>query len=319
LGIEVPATIRYLVTHSGGFHADELLSSVLLTRLFPDAQVIRSRDPAWISPSPDRIIYDVGGQFDAELQIFDHHQRAAPLRPDAQPYSSFGLIWRQYGALYLEDLGVSATQIDVVHTQFDKDFVLLIDLLDNGALSPSVAGPLAHLTLPELLESQGPVFDNRTPTIEDEAFAKALDMARLIIEAFIAKFRAGLRAEAIVAKAILDAGSSPILELPYNMPFLQEVLKSEADHLLFVITPRGTEWTLGGIRLAAGGFKLRADLPTAWAGLTGSELEEASGVKDALFCHTGRFIAAAKNYDAICKMAEISVHRAQKKKTLTSR
>ena len=28
-------SIEYLVTHSGGFHADELLSSVILTRLFP--------------------------------------------------------------------------------------------------------------------------------------------------------------------------------------------------------------------------------------------------------------------------------------------
>jgi len=28
-------TPDFLVTHSGGFHADELLSSVILTRLFP--------------------------------------------------------------------------------------------------------------------------------------------------------------------------------------------------------------------------------------------------------------------------------------------
>ena len=39
-------TITQLVTHSGGFHADELLSSVILTRLFPDATVLRSRDKA---------------------------------------------------------------------------------------------------------------------------------------------------------------------------------------------------------------------------------------------------------------------------------
>ena len=75
-------TITHLVTHSGGFHADELLSSVILTRLFPAAEVIRSRDKAWITPGEDRIIYDVGGQFDADAQIFDHHQRPNPLRKD---------------------------------------------------------------------------------------------------------------------------------------------------------------------------------------------------------------------------------------------
>lgn len=64
-------TINHLVTHSGGFHADELLSSVILTRLFPNAQLVRSRDKAWITPDTDRIIYDVGGQFDAAAQIFE--------------------------------------------------------------------------------------------------------------------------------------------------------------------------------------------------------------------------------------------------------
>jgi uncharacterized UPF0160 family protein len=90
-------TITHLVTHSGGFHADELLSSVILTRLFPNAALTRTRDKAWITPAKDRIIYDVGGDFNAEAQIFDHHQRPNPLRIDDQPYSSFGLIWAQYG------------------------------------------------------------------------------------------------------------------------------------------------------------------------------------------------------------------------------
>ena len=85
---------EFLVTHSGGFHADELLSSVILTRLFPDARLVRSRAPEWITPGGDRIIYDVGGAYDPAAGIFDHHQRGAPLRDDGQPYSSFGLVWR---------------------------------------------------------------------------------------------------------------------------------------------------------------------------------------------------------------------------------
>ena len=73
-------TITHLVTHSGGFHADELLSSVVLTRLFPQAELLRSRDRELITPAPNKIIYDVGGAYDADAQIFDHHQRPAPLR-----------------------------------------------------------------------------------------------------------------------------------------------------------------------------------------------------------------------------------------------
>ena len=52
--------INILVTHSGGFHADELLSSVVLTRLFPEASLMRSRDELCITPATDKIIYDVG-------------------------------------------------------------------------------------------------------------------------------------------------------------------------------------------------------------------------------------------------------------------
>ncbi len=33
--------LAYLVTHSVGFHADEVFSTVILTRLFPQAQLIR--------------------------------------------------------------------------------------------------------------------------------------------------------------------------------------------------------------------------------------------------------------------------------------
>ena len=55
----------------------------------------------------------------------------------------------------------------------------------------------------------------------------------------------------------------------------------------------------------------RADLPVSWAGLTGAALEEASGVKGALFCHNGRFIAAAANRVAALDMAGIAVREAE--------
>jgi uncharacterized UPF0160 family protein len=136
----------YLVTHSGGFHADELLSSVVLTRLFPTAEIVRSRAPEWITPGASRIIYDVGGAYDADAGIFDHHQRGAPLRDDGQPYSSFGLIWKHFGHAYLAAIGLPEAHIEPVYASLDESFVLPIDLLDNGAMSPAVAGPLAVLT-----------------------------------------------------------------------------------------------------------------------------------------------------------------------------
>ncbi|SCX02893.1 hypothetical protein DSM25558_0501 [Agrobacterium sp. DSM 25558] len=303
-------SVDFLVTHSGGFHADELLSSVILTRLFPQAKIVRSRALDWITPSTDRIIYDVGGAYDAETHIFDHHQRGAPLREDGQPYSSFGLIWKHYGHQYLAASGVPEAHIEAIHTSFDTGFVLPIDLMDNGALSPATAGLLAGLTLPALLETLKPVFDNNDPEADDLAFHAALAIARSFVEASIGKKAAKLRAESLVLDAIEKTGEGRVLELPLGMPFRPAVVKAGADHLLFVVHPRDKDWCLTGIRRADDGFELRADLPAAWAGLTNGDLETASGVEGATFCHNGRFIAAAKTREAALAMAEIAVREA---------
>jgi uncharacterized UPF0160 family protein len=300
----------FLVTHSGGFHADELLSSVILTRLFPQAQIVRSRASEWITPGADRIIYDVGGAYDPQAQIFDHHQRGAPRREDGSPYSSFGLIWRHYGPDYLRAIGTPEIHIATTHEAFDRDFVLPIDLLDNGALDPSVAGPLAGLTLPSLLETLKPVFDEGDPGASDHAFQAALAVSRIFVESELAQRAAKLRAEALVVEAIEKAGSQRVLELPSGMPFRAAVVKAGADHLLFVVHPRDNDWCVTGIRQADDSFELRADLPAAWAGLTNSELEAASGIKGATFCHNGRFIAAAKTREAALAMAELAVEAA---------
>ncbi|ABC91391.1 putative metal-dependent hydrolase protein [Rhizobium etli CFN 42] len=298
----------FLVTHSGGFHADELLSSVILTRLFPQARLIRSRAPEWITPAPGRIIYDVGGAYDPAAGIFDHHQRGAPQRDDGQPYSSFGLIWKHYGREYLAASGLPDHHVEALHAAFDTGFVLPIDLTDNGALSPS--GPLAGLMLPALLETLKPVFDEAEPAADDRAFHAALAIARSFVDAGIAQRAAKLRAEAIVYRAIGDAGQGRILELPRGMPFRPAIVKAGADHLLFVVHPREKDWCVTGIRRAEDGFELRADLPAAWAGLTNGELEAVCGIEGASFCHNGRFVAAAKTRDAALAMAELAVQEA---------
>ncbi|GAA4221047.1 uncharacterized UPF0160 family protein [Sagittula marina] len=304
-------TITHLVTHSGGFHADELLSSVILTRLYPDATILRSRDPEWISASPDRIVYDVGREYDAAQQVFDHHQRPAPSREDGQPYSSFGLIWKHYGLAYLEAMGVPEEHRGDVHFKMDTGFVLPIDLMDNGAMEPSVAGPLAGLTLPVLLETLKPVFDDRGDGADDAAFANALIVARSFVEASVRGKHAKLRASDMVKDAITSAGTGRVLELPMGMPFRSAVEETGADRLLFVVHPRDADWALTGIRVSGDSFEQRANLPEAWAGLTDEALEAASGVKGAKFCHNGRFIAVASSREAILKMAEIAVTAAE--------
>ncbi|MEL6750865.1 MAG: MYG1 family protein [Pseudomonadota bacterium] len=303
-------SISHLVTHSGGFHADELLSSVVLTKLFPNADLVRSREGRWTTPASDRIVYDVGREYDSERQIFDHHQRPGPLREDGQPYSSFGLVWKHYGADYLAAMEVPEAEIAAIHADFDEAYVLPIDLLDNGAMEPSVAGPLSAITLPSLLGELKPVFDDPSPTAEDDTFFAALPIVRHLVEAIVSGMAATARARSIAAQAVADAGQSPILELPLGMPYRRALKDAGADHILFTVAPRGKDWTLNGIKLSSETFDQRADLPASWAGLSGEELESASGVKGATFCHNGRFIAVATSREAIMQMAQIAVDEA---------
>lgn len=304
-------SITQLVTHSGGFHADELLSSVVLTQLFPAAELIRTRDAEITSPGAGKIIYDVGRDYDVDQGIFDHHQRPNPLREDGQPYSSFGLIWKHFGRDYLRALDVPEADLEYVHHGFDRGFVLPVDLLDNGAVEPSVAGPLASMTLPSLLETLKPAFDDRSAQADDLAFMAALPIARAFVEAAVRTRAAKRRAEALVTQAIVAAGEAQVLELPMGMPFRAAVEKAGADHLLFVIHPREgngrTDWALTTIRKGGDTFEARADLPAAWAGLNGSDLAAVTGVEGAVFCHNALFIAVADSRDGVVEMARQAV------------
>lgn len=304
-------SITHLVTHSGGFHADELLSTVVLSQLFPKATLVRSRDAEMTSPGAGKLIYDVGRAYDAAAGIFDHHQRPNPLRPDGQPYSSFGLIWAHFGRAFLQALAVPDADIEALHLAIDESFVLPIDLLDNGALEPSGAGPLAGLLLPTLLETLKPVFDDRGPGRDDAAFQAALPVARAFLEAAVRTKAAKRRAEAVVQQAIVAAGTARVLELPMGMPFRAAIERAGADHLLFVVHPRDGDWALNTIRKGGDTFESRADLPASWAGLTDAALEQASGMPGAKFCHNARFIAVADSRDAVLAMAEKAVAAVQ--------
>jgi len=304
-------TVKHLITHSGGFHADELLSSVVLTRLFPKAELVRTRDVSWLEPGPEKIIYDVGGCYNSAKGVFDHHQRPCPIRVDGQPFSSFGLIWKHFGREYIADMAIPSLDIDPIHKMFDLDFVLPIDLLDNGIMDPSVAGALSYLTLPNLLANLRPPYDDRSPTADKDAFFSALSIARNFIESAIRDYAGKARARKVILEAIKKVGKSQILELPQGMPYLSALNEAAAPQILFVIYPRGADWTLNGIKLSNNTFQQRADLPIMWAGLTDEALEKATGVVGAKFCHNARFIAVAKTRGAIWEMAKMAVRLAQ--------
>ena len=134
-------TITTVLTHSGAFHADDVLGHAILTAaLGGHFAFVRSRDPREIAAAD--IVFDVGGVFDSQAQRFDHHQKGAPMRSEGAgagvPYSSAGLLWQHYGLRALSALIPDASRAErmAVWTALDDGLILAVDLIDTGVRAP---------------------------------------------------------------------------------------------------------------------------------------------------------------------------------------
>jgi uncharacterized UPF0160 family protein len=84
-------------THSGTFHADDILAAAAMRLAQPALTIVRTRDNAELNAAD--ILFDVGRVFDPASCRFDHHQlEYREARDNGIPYSSFGLVWRELGA-----------------------------------------------------------------------------------------------------------------------------------------------------------------------------------------------------------------------------
>ena len=63
-------------------------------------------------------------------------------------------------------------------------------------------------------------------------------------------------------------------------------------------------WGMQAVPVSPDSFENRQDLPASWAGCTGAELEAASGVDGAIFCHSSRFYASASSREGILALAQ---------------
>jgi uncharacterized UPF0160 family protein len=144
-----------LITHSGCAHADDLMAYTVLSVLYPEHQLIRTRDENIIhDDSEPSIVFDVGLIYN-DMVKFDHHQKNGPVRANGIPYSSFGLIWKRFGGQYLKEIGVPVTSIGETKERVEETFVKYIDIGDTGynnedtahVMHPNSFGRIIHYIL----------------------------------------------------------------------------------------------------------------------------------------------------------------------------
>lgn len=289
---------KTVVTHSGNFHTDEVFASATLALLNGGAvEVARSRDPeVWAIGD---YVVDVGGEYDAPRGRFDHHQiGGAGVRENSVPYSSFGLVWKEYG----EKIAGSAYAMRTI----DKRLVQPVDAGDNGFETFGVRADVAPYILQDMVSAFRPGWnESRT---EDEGFFEAFSLAQKILAREIIRAQGEEEGIQRAKEAYLKATDKRIVVLEDHYPWYEAL--GEQPEPLYVVKPdRGDEgkWKVEAVRSDVHSFRNRKNLPVAWAGKRDQELAEVSGVADALFCHTKLFVAVAGSKEGALKMAQIAV------------
>lgn len=286
-------TDKTIVTHNGNFHADDVFSIAAFKSIFPSFKLIRTRDLELIAKAD--IVVDVGGEYDADTDRFDHHQRGgAGERENGIPYSSFGLIWQKYG------LEICQGNQDVANA-VDAGLVSTIDAIDCG----HVEGIYKGISLSQTIGMFNPTWQEDSHF--DTCFDDAVDFASRVLRRFIASANGGISAKEIVAKAIDNAEDPRVIVLEKYTPWKRTV-HALSEEALYMIYPSQTgEWRIQTVPVEPGSFEDRKSLPKQWAGLSDKELKEVTGIDDAMFCHNGLFIAGAESFESTMKMASIAL------------
>lgn len=283
-----------VATHSGTFHADDCFAYAILHAATGGAlSLARSRDAAvWAAAD---VVFDVGGLFDPATRRYDHHMRDKPLRPNGEPFSSAGLVWRDFGAAAIRHLCPEAKAVERIQAMLDDGLIRDVDLMDNGAMTPNAG----HFST--LLEAFNPTFAESGD--ENEAFAEAALLAGRVLARAIARAHAATLAESAVAEAARAATDPRVLVLETRVPWEDAVFDLGLDSCLYVVRPAGEQWTVSAVPPARASFDQRHPLPDAWAGLRDDALAAVCGIADATFCHPARFVCGAKSRDGAIRMA----------------
>lgn len=318
---------KRIATHSGSFHADDVFGVAVLTAVFPDHEVVRTRDEALIATAD--FVVDVGGRWDPPAGRFDHHQRefdGARTRQAAdgsveraEGYASAGLVWREFGPAYVrqvaQEMGEQLPEATLARVAGDIDdgLVRYLDLVDTGEamVAPGAIGLSTLLSTlnSSWMEEQG-LGGAELARLQLRRFEEAMAIVQLFLERLVRR-RIGQELAAAQVRAAERLLDGRVLYLARGgMPWTSVVLEEMPDVRL-VLYPETDEneqrFVLRTVPAGPGTFASRMDLPQAWAGLRDAQLAQVTGVPDAVFTHTKRFIAVARSLQGALRLAELAL------------
>ena len=278
-----------VATHSGPFHADDVMAVALIRQFVDsDARIVRTRDKATLEEAD--LVVDVGGIFDPEQGRFDHHQASYE-----GPLSAAGMV-----LAWLQETGRMG---EAGYRALREGVMAYLDDVDNGRRPPDPE----VLCFPRIVEALGQGAQDGEAF--DKAFDTAVEFATAFLKGWVAGRQALARAQAVVAGAMQAAEErgSNILALDTYLKWKEPYFANggEQHPTQYVLFP-GTEgnWRVVAIPPRFGEFGQKRSLPESWAGLTDGELEKKTGVEGSIFCHKNRFIAVFETRDGALRALE---------------
>jgi len=288
-----------VITHDGSFHADDIFAVASLTRVLDahNLEIIRTRDEEVIRTGD--YVLDVGFVYDEAKNRFDHHQPGkAGARENGIFYSSFGLVWKKFGA--------SVAGSKEIAEIIDQKLAQPIDAVDNGQdiFTATIKGVRPY-TIADLIFSFRPSW-NESGGDYYASFMKAVRLASDVLEREIIQAGGEAAAAKLIEKAIAEAVDKRVVVFAGNWPW-ERVLAAYSE-VLFIISPHDEKrWHLETVPRQSGGFIPRRPLPEAWAGKTGEDLQKITGVSDAIFCHNNLFVASAGSKEGALALAKLAL------------
>lgn len=304
-GMERQRIFKRVGTHHGRFHADDVMATAILKEIY-DIEIVRTRDEEVLKELD--IVFDVGGG------EFDHHDLEKEYRENEIPYAACGLIWRSFGreVVKFREPEFGEEEFEDVFGYVDRVLIQGIDALDNG-LRPSDGG-FQLMNISSILSGFNPPWHSEGD--EDEAFKRAANHAGEVLNNVITNRISVLKAKEIVAEAYEKRPMPEIMVLDTFCPW-QEALRDldEKEEVLFVIYPSKDNFAMQTVR--GRDYEDRKKLPCVWAGKRDEALAEVTGIEDSVFCHSGRFIAVAKSFEGIMRLALLAIKEEEERPRLS--
>lgn len=290
-----------IATHNGVFHSDDVFAVasllVLLEATPAVSTVIRTRDENLIRKADFAV--DVGGVYAPDKNRFDHHQiGGAGKRGNKIAYAAFGLVWLKFGGQICGSETVAAL--------VDSNLVIPVDAGDNGVdiYKKTFVGVVPYC-VDDYIHNLRPTWQEGMDAL-DTRFLEAVAMAGQVLKREIAHTKAQIDAAVLVRKAYQAATDKRLIILDVFYPN-EKTLSGFSEPLFSVFPHPDGSWNVKAIRDDISSFKNRKDLPLDWAGKRDTELARITGVLDAVFCHTGRFMAVAKSKEGAIELAKLAL------------